>query len=61
MTVSEILRPPQPLNLRKRFALASLLVISAIAIVLGLVLSNVLTERMLQREGEVSRASCRTC
>ena len=56
MTVSEILRPPQPLNLRKRFALASLLVISAIAIVLGLVLSNVLTERMLQREGEVTGA-----
>lgn len=54
MTVSEILKPPQPLNLRRRFALASLLVISAIAIVLGMVLSNVLTERMLQREGEMN-------
>jgi two-component system sensor histidine kinase HydH len=54
MTVSEILQPPVPLNLRKRFALASLVVISAIAIGLGWVLSSVLTERMLQREGEVS-------
>lgn len=54
MTMSDILQPPLPLNLRKRFALASLVVISAIAIGLGWVLSSVLTERMLQREGEVS-------
>lgn len=54
MTVSEILQPPQPLNLRRRFALASLLIITAIAIGLGYVLSSAVTERMLHREGEVS-------
>lgn len=54
MSVAELLKPPRPLNLRKRFALTSLVVITAIALVLGWVLSNVLTERMLQREGEVN-------
>lgn len=54
MTVSEIMKPSAPLNLRRRFALASLVVIAAIAIGLGWMLSKVLTERMLEREGEVT-------
>ena len=43
-----------PLNLRKRFALTSLGVITAIALGLGWLMSHMLTQRMLQREGEVS-------
>jgi two-component system sensor histidine kinase HydH len=43
-----------PLNLRRRFALSSLGVITAIAVCLGWLMSHMLTERMLQREGEVS-------
>ena len=43
-----------PLNLRRRFALTSLGVIAVIALGLGWLMSNILTERMLQREGEVS-------
>lgn len=42
------------LNLRRRFALTSLSVIMAIAIGLGWLLSSMLTQRMLQREGEVT-------
>jgi two-component system, NtrC family, sensor histidine kinase HydH len=43
-----------PINLRRRFAITSLGVIAAIAIGLGWLMSHMLTERMLQREGEVS-------
>lgn len=43
-----------PLNLRRRFALSSLGVITVIAVGLGWLMSHMLTERMLQREGEVS-------
>ena len=43
-----------PLNLRRRFALSSLGVIAVIALGLGWLMSHILTERMLQREGEVS-------
>lgn len=50
--------PPQPtapvFDLKKRFALTSLGVIVAIALGLGWLLSTMLTQRMLQREGEVS-------
>ena len=45
---------PAPFSLRRRFALASLVVITVIAIGLGWMLSRVLTERMLQREAEVT-------
>ncbi|MBL0390727.1 hypothetical protein JJ685_06170 [Ramlibacter monticola] len=41
-------------SLRKRFAVTSLLVIVGIALGLGWLLSDMLTERMLRREGEVS-------
>jgi two-component system, NtrC family, sensor histidine kinase HydH len=41
-------------SLRRRFALVSLLVIVCIALGLGWLLSQMLTERMLRREGEVS-------
>lgn len=41
-------------SLRRRFALASLVVITVIAIGLGWMLSRVLTERMLHREAEVT-------
>jgi len=43
-----------PLNLRRRFAINSLGVITIIALGLGWLMSHILTERMLQREGEVS-------
>jgi two-component system sensor histidine kinase HydH len=43
-----------PLNLRRRFALVSLGVITIIALGLGWLMSHMLTQRMLQREGEVS-------
>ena len=43
-----------PLNLRRRFAVTSLAVITLIALGLGWLMSNILTQRMLQREGEVS-------
>ena len=46
---------PLPFSLRKRFALASLLVIGAIALSLGWLLANILTERMIEREGEVTQ------
>jgi two-component system sensor histidine kinase HydH len=42
------------LNLRRRFALISLGVIAIIALGLGWLMSHMLTQRMLQREGEVS-------
>ena len=50
---------PQPLatpalNLRRRFAQTSLGVIAVIALGLGWLMSHMLTQRMLQREGEVS-------
>lgn len=45
---------PSPINLRRRFALTSLGVIAVIALSLGWLLSHMLTQRMLQREGEVS-------
>jgi len=41
-------------SLRRRFALTSLLVIVGIALGLGWLLSQMLTDRMLRREGEVS-------
>jgi two-component system sensor histidine kinase HydH len=41
-------------SLRRRFAVTSLLVILGIALGLGWLLSDMLTERMLRREGEVS-------
>jgi two-component system sensor histidine kinase HydH len=40
--------------LRRRFALVSLGVITVIALGLGWLMSHMLTQRMLQREGEVS-------
>lgn len=43
-----------PLNLRRSFAVTSLGVITIIALGLGWLMSHVLTQRMLQREGEVS-------
>lgn len=43
-----------PLNLRRRFAVTSLGVIAIIAMGLGWLMSHMLTQRMLQREGEVS-------
>jgi two-component system sensor histidine kinase HydH len=43
-----------PLNLRRRFAVTSLAVITVIALGLGWLMSHILTQRMLQREGEVS-------
>ena len=43
-----------PLNLRRRFAVISLGVITIIALGLGWLMSHMLTQRMLQREGEVS-------
>jgi len=43
-----------PFNLRRRFAVTSLAVIVVIAIGLGWLMSHILTQRMLQREGEVS-------
>lgn len=43
-----------PLDLRRRFALISLAVITVIALGLGWLMSHMLTQRMLQREGEVS-------
>ncbi len=43
-----------PLNLRRRFALSSIGVIAVIALGLGWLMSHMLTQRMLQREGEVS-------
>ncbi|HET8745971.1 MAG TPA: ATP-binding protein [Ramlibacter sp.] len=41
-------------SLRRRFAITSLIVIVGIALGLGWLLSDMLTERMLRREGEVS-------
>ena len=41
-------------NLRRRFALTSLGVILGIAVGLGWLLSSIITERMLRREGQVS-------
>lgn len=46
--------PAPPLNLRRRFALTSLGVIAVIALGLGWLMSSVLTQRLLQREGEVT-------
>ena len=43
-----------PLNLRRRFAIASLLVITVIAVSLGWLMSTILHDRMIHREGEVS-------
>lgn len=42
------------MNLRRRFALSSIGVIAVIALGLGWLMSHMLTQRMLQREGEVS-------
>jgi two-component system, NtrC family, sensor histidine kinase HydH len=47
-------RTTTPISLRRRFALTSLGVIAVIAIGLGWLMSHMLTQRMLQREGEVS-------
>lgn len=46
--------PAAGFSLRRRFALTSLLVILGIALGLGWLLSQMLTDRMLRREGEVS-------
>ncbi|MBK6929296.1 MAG: hypothetical protein IPH15_18145 [Comamonadaceae bacterium] len=54
-------RPIPPLNLKRRFAVTSLAVIVVIALGLGWLLSNMLTQRMLQREGDVTVVACRTC
>jgi two-component system, NtrC family, sensor histidine kinase HydH len=43
------------MNLTRRFALASLGVISVIAVILGWLLANMLTERLLNREGSVTQ------
>lgn len=43
-----------PINLRRRFALTSFGLIAAIALGLGWMLSTTLTERLFQREGEVT-------
>lgn len=48
------LPPIAALNLRRRFAATSLGVIVVIALGLGWLMSHMLTQRMLQREGEVS-------
>ncbi len=42
-----------PINLTRRFAMASFVVISIIAMLLGWLLSQMLTERLLNREGSV--------
>jgi two-component system, NtrC family, sensor histidine kinase HydH len=42
-----------PINLTRRFAIASFAVIGVIALLLGWLLSNMLTERLLNREGSV--------
>jgi two-component system, NtrC family, sensor histidine kinase HydH len=47
-------QPAQSFNLRRRFAITSLAVIVGIALGLGWLLSSMLTERMLRREGQVS-------
>jgi two-component system sensor histidine kinase HydH len=47
-------QPSQSFNLRRRFAITSLAVILGIALGLGWLLSSMLTERMLRREGQVS-------
>jgi two-component system sensor histidine kinase HydH len=47
-------QPAQSFNLRRRFAATSLAVIVGIALGLGWLLSSMLTERMLRREGQVS-------
>jgi len=53
--VAAIPNPPaQSFNLRRRFAATSLAVILGIALGLGWLLSSMLTERMLRREGQVS-------
>jgi two-component system sensor histidine kinase HydH len=46
--------PAAGFSLRKRFAVTSLLVIVGIALGLGWLVSDMLTDRMLRREGEVS-------
>ena len=51
---SSAMEPLGTFSLRRRFALTSLLVIVGIALGLGWLLSEMLTERMLRREGEVS-------
>ena len=43
-----------PIHLRRRFAVISLGGILAMALGLGWLMSQMLTQRMLQREGEVS-------
>jgi two-component system sensor histidine kinase HydH len=48
-------QPAAPFSLRRRFALISLCVILLIAFGLGELLTRMLTDRMLQREGEVSQ------
>lgn len=45
---------PAPFNLKRRFAVTSLALIVLIALGLGWLLSHMLTQRMLQREGEVT-------
>src|SRR5947209_8066299 len=46
--------PAPPFNLKRRFAITSLTLIVLIALGLGWLLSHMLTQRMLQREGEVT-------
>ena len=48
------MNPSGTFSLRRRFALTSLVVIVGIALGLGWLLSEMLTDRMLRREGEVS-------
>ena len=54
MTPSTRGREP-PFNLLRRFGVASLAIIVAIAVVNGILLSNFMTERLLDREAQVTR------
>ncbi|MFC5520045.1 sensor histidine kinase [Polaromonas jejuensis] len=55
MDASTAAFPGPPLNLRRRFAIASLGIITVIALSLGWLLSNLLTQSLLQHEGEANR------
>lgn len=55
MDTSTAAFPGPPLNLRRRFAITSLGVITVIALSLGWLLSSLLTDSLLQHEGEANR------
>lgn len=54
MDTSAAVLPGPPLNLRRRFAIASFGLITVIALSLGWLLSHLLTERMIHREAVVT-------